>query len=46
MPFDINPVTAKYQTGDKPATEGKYGRHLFIYLFGLSYDLFRLTALF
>lgn len=32
MPFDNNPVTAKYQTGDKPETEGKYSRHLFIVL--------------
>lgn len=30
MLFDINPVTAKYQTGDKPEAEGKYSEHLFI----------------
>lgn len=32
MPFDINPMTAKWQTGDKPETKGKNSRHLFIFL--------------
>ena len=26
MPFDINPLTAKRQTGDRPGTEGKHSR--------------------
>lgn len=38
MLFDINPVTGKYQTGDKPEAECKYSDHFF--------TVFRLSVFF